>query len=466
MIWSFMRVAFLAFLVAVPSFLPAQEPNSPAIEESAADGVGSKILDTAAETETAKAPSGETAAAGSEPGQSAPIAPTADPSPDKESSVETINPQGTAVADEQAYREEFAKRIAKFNETRLQLEQAIWEQREIFIKYSNHDDRTPAAKESFFAQRQEVRKRLDETYLAALDVCRMGPDQDTATFLVTMIQHRFERDIYDASTMEGAARMIDGGAQLTYLFQAAARSAVVVGDFDMAKKLFDVIDDEQKEDIDQALAFYLESFRESFEEEKAEREKEAKEDRLPRVLLRTTQGDVLVELFLDSAPSTVSHFISLVEEGFYDGLDFYQVIDHLLALTGDPSGVGDGNCGKYIMDEHQNENAREGFRGSLVMAKLPMGDTGKFVPNSASSQFAILLLPVKSVAEEQTVFGRVIEGMDAISRMRRIDPSKKKEKGAIVQPPDMIIEATVVRRPETLPEPRYMQFGSQGLRPQ
>lgn len=118
------------------------------------------------------------------------------------------------------------------------------------------------------------------------------------------------------------------------------------------------------------------------------------------------------------------------------------------------------------MDEHQNENARAGFRGSLVMAKLPTGETGKFVPNSASSQFAILLLPVTSVSKEQTIFGRVIEGMDAISRMRRVDPSKKKEKGEVVQPPDLIIEATVVRRPETLPEPDYLQFGSQASIPQ
>ena len=95
------------------------------------------------------------------------------------------------------------------------------------------------------------------------------------------------------------------------------------------------------------------------------------------------------------------------------------------------------------------------------MAKLPIGDSGKFVPNSASSQFAILLLPITNVSEEQTIFGRVIEGMDAISRLRRVDPSKKKEKGAIVQPPDMIIEATVVRRPETLPEPEYLQLPGQ-----
>jgi peptidylprolyl isomerase len=167
----------------------------------------------------------------------------------------------------------------------------------------------------------------------------------------------------------------------------------------------------------------------------------------------------VLELFLDQAPSTVSNFIRLVEERFYDELDFYQVIDHLLALTGDRSGDGTGNSGKFLVDEHEREDARNAFRGSLVMAKIPIGETGKFVPNSASSQFAIFYLPVVAVPESQTVFGRVIEGMDVISRLRRVDPHKEKKKGEIVLPPDRVIEATVIRRPETLPEPEYVDFG-------
>ncbi len=58
MIWSFSRGASLAFLIALPSFLPAQEANPPAVEESAADGVGSIILETATETQTSEASSG------------------------------------------------------------------------------------------------------------------------------------------------------------------------------------------------------------------------------------------------------------------------------------------------------------------------------------------------------------------------------------------------------------------------
>jgi peptidylprolyl isomerase len=95
------------------------------------------------------------------------------------------------------------------------------------------------------------------------------------------------------------------------------------------------------------------------------------------------------------------------------------------------------------------------------MAKLPMNDKGNFVPHSASSQFAFLFLPMLSASEEQTVFGRVIEGMDVISRMRRVDPSKEKKKGEIVMPSDRIIKATVIRRPEKLPEPEYLDLSRQ-----
>jgi peptidylprolyl isomerase len=110
-----------------------------------------------------------------------------------------------------------------------------------------------------------------------------------------------------------------------------------------------------------------------------------------------------------------------------------------------------------LMDEHERPDARKAFRGSLVMAKLPTGVAGEFVPNSASSQFAILFLPMPHLTEQQTVFGRVIEGMDVISSLRRVDPNKEKKNTDVVVPPDRILSAEVIRRPEKLPEPVYAQ---------
>jgi peptidylprolyl isomerase len=224
----------------------------------------------------------------------------------------------------------------------------------------------------------------------------------------------------------------------------------------MARRIYAAIEEEKLEDIDRGLLAQMDTLEESYLGEQQVREKERAEDRLPRVRLKTTRGDVVLELFLDNAPSTVSHFIGLVESHFYDGLDFYQVIDHLLALTGDPAGDGGGNSGRMLADEHDRPDARQALRGSLVMAKLPTGMPGKFVPNSASSQFAILFLPLTHLTEQQTVFGHVIEGMDVISSLRRVDPNAEKKKTDVVIPPDRILSAEVIRRPEKLPEPVYI----------
>ncbi len=353
------------------------------------------------------------------------------------------------------YWEELNRRVEAFRSKRAELAQAIGDQRITYIKYLNHENRTKAARDAFYAKRLEVRKLLDELYLLAVDVARVGFEEEAATYVITMLQNRERHNYYDLPTLEGAALMMDGGSRLTYVFRIAARSAVVVGNFDFAKQCFEFLGEEQMEEIDETLLFHLERYRESYEREAEIRKRDEEEDRLPRVKLETTQGDVVVELFLDQAPTTVSNFIRLVESGFYDGNDFLQVIDNLLALTGDPSGTGAGNSGKFIVDEHARADARGAFRGSLVMAKLPQGESGAFLPNSASSQFAILYLPMISVSEEQTVFGRVIEGMDAISYLRRVDPSKKKEKNDVQLPPDRILKATVIRRPEVLPEPEY-----------
>jgi peptidylprolyl isomerase len=344
-----------------------------------------------------------------------------------------------------------------FNESRNELEAALLAQRKTHTLYLNAEDDSPAAKERFQQQRLRVRELLDQTFAKGLDVLRIGPDTEVATFLVTMIEHRLKTDIYDAETMEASARMIDAGSKLIFVFEAAARSAMVSGEFKMAENLYDALDLDAIKDVDRALRTNIEEHEQAFMAEHEILKREAEEDRLPRVAFRTTQGDVVVELFLDQAPSTVSHFIRLVEDEFYDDLDFHQVIDHLIAMTGDPSGVGSGNCGKYLMDEHDRPDARKAFRGSLVMAKIPIGEDGDFAAHSASSQFAILFLPLLSTSTHQTVFGRVIEGMDVISRLRRVDASKEKKKGEIVLPPDRIIEATVIRRPESLPEPEYVQ---------
>lgn len=357
------------------------------------------------------------------------------------------------------YLAELTKRTDTFEAGREKLAAALTDQHAIMVRYRNGEATSKADQENYFDARQRVRDAMDELYVSAMELSRIAPSPDAAQFLVTMIKHRTEHGIYNLETAEGAARLIDGGGQLLYLFQAASRSAVVGGQFDIARKVYDAMSEDQLEDVDRRFSYGMDQLEENYLEEQEILKKETEADNLPQVKLRTSEGDVVLELFLDQAPSTVASFIKLVEEGFYDGLDFHQVIDDLLVLTGDPSGLGDGNSGKFLIDENDRPDARHGFRGSLVMAKIPTSPkSSDFFPNSSSSQFAIMMIPILGIEKQQTVFGRVIEGMNNLAALRRVDPSKEKKKGEITLPSDYIIEATVVRRPEVLPEPKYLDL--------
>jgi peptidylprolyl isomerase len=472
MIWlarCFFSVAMLAWAMStswVASHSSAQEPDTEPDTAVAADvGTNPPVV-----VETGNAgqvsPASPTAPASNAELAAPPLA-----SPGKIGSAEAGQPEDMSpeeyrkvLMQDPEYVAELDKRAAAYKKTRANLATAIADQRETFVRYLNRDVRTPAARTLFFEQRNIVQQRLDENYEAALNLTMIGEyNEDAITFLVTMIQHRFENSIYDSSTLRGATFLMDNNSQLEYIWKAAARSAVTTGQFETARKIYDVLTkpevlgDKEFNDTDAALRFFLDEHEKKFKQEMEIREKEAADDNLPQVLLKTTQGDVVIELYINQAPSAVSHFIKLVENGFYEELDFQLVIQDMLALSGDPAGDGLGNSGEFIKDEHQRADARHGLRGSLIMAKIPQDDAGNFFPDSGSSQFTILLLPVVSASEKQTVFGRVIKGMNAISRLRRVDPNKKKEKGEIVQPPDSIIQATVLRRPETLPQPVYAE---------
>lgn len=349
-----------------------------------------------------------------------------------------------------------AKQLTEaFAESRREMAEAVADLRATQLRYRNDVDRSDEAIRLYRIRRDRAREAIDRAYDVALALIRFIPDRDAATFLLTLIQAREATDIYNGETFEGAARLLDGGLKYRYLFHAAARSGLVSGHFETARKIYDSLEADDLEDCDRGLQAQRDLVQRQYEQEMERRERDAQSE-LPRVRLRTTRGDIIVELFLNEAPSTVSHFLKLVEQDFYDGLDFYQVLDHLLALTGDPLGDGSGNSGEYLADEHDRPDARYPLRGSLVMAKIPDGPDG-YIPGSASSQFCILFLPIPRITETQTVFGRVIEGMDAACSFRRVNPNEKKQEGMPSLPPDRVLSAEVIRRPESLPEPVYVE---------
>lgn len=163
------------------------------------------------------------------------------------------------------------------------------------------------------------------------------------------------------------------------------------------------------------------------------REREAKADDLPRVVLKTTKGDITFELFENEAPNTVANFIYLVKKGFYDGMYFDPVIPGLFAESGNSMENEDGGPGYTIRDEFDEKNARHHYRGTISMSR-----TGE---NTAGSRFYISFAPQKELDGKAVVFGRVIKGMDVLSQITRMDPQNPDP----MAEPDMIESAEVLR---------------------
>ena len=163
-------------------------------------------------------------------------------------------------------------------------------------------------------------------------------------------------------------------------------------------------------------------------------------EKLPQVLLKTSKGDVLLELFEDEAPNTVANFVNLVEKKFYDGLTFHRVIDKFMAQGGCPDGRGTGGPGYKIACECYSPKARKHDRGVIAMAHAGR-DTG-------GSQFYITFVPTPHLNGRHTVFGRVIKGMDVIDAFNRSGLGKPAEK---------IVKATVVLKRDHKYEPKVIK---------
>jgi cyclophilin family peptidyl-prolyl cis-trans isomerase len=132
---------------------------------------------------------------------------------------------------------------------------------------------------------------------------------------------------------------------------------------------------------------------------------------LPQILLQTSKGDVVLELYEDEAPNTVANFVNLVEKGYYDGLTFHRVIDEFMAQGGCPEGTGTGGPGYNIKCECVRKDHRKHERGVISMAHAGR-DTG-------GSQFFINFVKTPHLDGKHTVFGHVVKGMDAIDKFNR-----------------------------------------------
>jgi cyclophilin family peptidyl-prolyl cis-trans isomerase len=156
------------------------------------------------------------------------------------------------------------------------------------------------------------------------------------------------------------------------------------------------------------------------------------------MILKLKDGDVKIELFPDVAPNHVKRIKELADSGKYDNVVFHRVIDGFMAQTGDvqfgnsESGNFDlsraGMGGSDLPDLNQEFSNLPHDRGTLSMARSSD-------PNSANSQFFICFKPAPFLDNQYTVFGKVIEGMEFVDKIKRGDESNN----GSVSDPDKII---------------------------
>jgi cyclophilin family peptidyl-prolyl cis-trans isomerase len=137
------------------------------------------------------------------------------------------------------------------------------------------------------------------------------------------------------------------------------------------------------------------------------------------LIMETTKGKVVIQLRPDLAPKHVERIKKLAREGFYDGIVFHRVIDGFMAQTGCPQGTGTG--GSKYGNLPAEFNAEPHVRGVCSMARAQN-------PNSANSQFFICFDDASFLDKQYTVWGKVIEGMENVDKIKRGEPVQNPDK--------------------------------------
>ncbi len=144
----------------------------------------------------------------------------------------------------------------------------------------------------------------------------------------------------------------------------------------------------------------------------------------------TVLGNLEIELYPSKAPKHVERITQLVKENFYNGLKFHRVIEGFMVQTGCPLGTGTG--GSKYADLPAEFNGAKHVRGIVSMARA-------MDPNSANSQFFIMLDTAESLDGQYTVFGKVIKNLDLIDKIKK---GNSAENGT-VQNPSIIKEMKI-----------------------
>lgn len=155
------------------------------------------------------------------------------------------------------------------------------------------------------------------------------------------------------------------------------------------------------------------------------------------VILKTSEGDITLELYADKVPNTVNNFVYLASQGFYKDTVFHRVIKDFMIQGGDPVGNGSGGPGYRINDEK--------FEGDYTRGTIAMART--MAPNSAGSQFFIMHKDVP-LPKDYVIFGKVTKGIEVVDKIAEAETTLNEAEGANSKPvkPVKVIDAIVTQK--------------------
>lgn len=324
---------------------------------------------------------------------------------------------------------------AEFNKALEEWKEVLKELRQLKVKFQSASEaEKQTLSDQWDAAVAKGNAMLPALQDAALKAYAEAPNEDPQLmrFLVKLAADAGSRDEYESCLAISQALIEHKCGDLT-IYGPASLAAFALNDYDKAAEYHKLAI--EAGNPNQSLMNWgvnFADYKKLWEKEQEIRTAEEGKD-LPRVKIATSKGDIVVELFEDQAPDTVGNFVSLVEKGFYDGTNFHRVLANFMAQGGDPKGDGTGGPGYEIFCECYKPDYRVHFRGTLSMAHAGR-DTG-------GSQFFLTFLPTPHLNGKHTAFGRIIEGMDVLAKLQRIEPGNDMGKS-----PDKIVKAEVIRK--------------------
>jgi cyclophilin family peptidyl-prolyl cis-trans isomerase len=344
-----------------------------------------------------------------------------------------------------------AKTVARdFSQAFDEFKQVLGKLQSLQSQFQVADDADRAAIAAEFRENVEKGNELvPRLQAAAKQAYEADPqNRDAGEFLMANLVDAVKTERF-AEGARLAALLAAGGYSDEWLPNYAGVAEFATNDFARASvDLRKAIQTDRLDDFAKKMASQVNECAKLWKIEKDLRAGEEQSDDLPRVRLTTNKGDIVVELFENEAPNTTANFISLVDQHFYDGLKFHRVMPGFMAQVGDPHTGGKEALDYTIPCECTQENSRKHFGGSLSMANAG--------PNTGNSQIFLTFNPRPELNGMHTVFGRVVEGLDVLSALQRVDPDHAHPDVKL----DEIIKATVIRKrdheykPQTISQQR------------